>query len=133
MSWSRGMALGIVGCAIGGLIFGGVSLLTGYLAGITALVSGAVTGVLFGYGTKGLSKQHRMLVGAILGFLSILFGYYLIYQLLEVPIEVGSITLNIKPSEIMDFTEFMTTIIEPKDLAFFAIGIGESATLSKRF
>jgi len=60
MSWGRGVVLGIVGCTVGGLIFGGVSLLTGYLAGITALVSGAVTGLLFGYGTRGLSKQHRM-------------------------------------------------------------------------
>ena len=122
------MVLGIVGSIVGGLIFGGIALLTGFLYGIIALISGAVTGIMVGYGTKGLDEGSRTVIGAIFGFLSILFGYYLIYYMLELPIG-GHI---IKPSELMSFVEFMKIEVGPLDLLFFAVGIIESASISKK-
>ena len=132
MGWINGIILGILGVLIGGTIFGGIGIAMGYLLGFIALISGAIPGLMFGYSTRNKSKLPRALISAVLGFTSILFGYYIVYQTIEIPVEYYWITLHVKPSEVMSFSEFMSAIVDVKDLLFFAIGIIESSVLGTR-
>lgn len=126
--------MGIIGALIGGTIFGGVGIATGYLLGFIALISGAIPGVLLGYSTRNESKLPRAVIGAGLGFASILFGYYMIYQMAEIAVELPlyKIVYHVRPCEVMSFSKFMSNTLEPLDALFFIIGVAESAALSVR-
>lgn len=124
---------GLVAAVLGGLIWGGLVILTGYEFGIVAWALGAAVGyaiVMFSKGEQGTPQQ---IAGVSCSVLGILIGKYLTfyYYIKEVVSqELGPATA----SEISVFSggligEFLSNIGEvagPFDIVWFALAIGSA-------
>lgn len=121
----NGLVYGIIGVIVGGVIWKGITMATGNMYGLVALVIAALAGASFGFPTRGGDKKLRMVIGAALGLVSIILGYYLIYS---TALDLGMGTA-IVPADIMTFEEFWGAIAEPVDYIFMLIGVYEGAKL----
>ncbi len=153
--WVLGLMFGFVGALIGGYIFGvsaeaTVSYLIENIKYLSVpglrvlirqevepfvalmLISGVIPGIIFGLPTRGGNRGIRALIGAGLGFLCILFGYYILFgmpMIQEAATESG-----------LGFLEFLIVLtsaeVSPLNWVVFAtfiIGMVESAILGSVF
>lgn len=120
----KGVVIGIVAALIGSLIWKEIAISTGKMYGLIALIIAALAGAGFGYPTKGGNKTARGVIGAVLGLLAIILGYYFIYTS---PIEFADGTFV--PASIMSFGTFWNLMSSPVDYIFLLIGLYEGAKL----
>jgi len=119
-----GVVIGIVAALIGSLVWKEIAISTGKMYGLVALVVAALAGVGFGYPTRGGNKTVRKVIGAVLGLLAIILGYYFIYTS-PIALEQGTFV----PASVMSFGTFWSFIAEPVDYIFLIIGLYEGAKL----
>ena len=121
-NWFIGATFGIIGALIGGYIWAVIATKTGVMWGVIALISAGLAGGGFGFPTRGGSRSIRGLIGAILGLMSIILGYYFIYIS---PINLGAQSIPIIPAKYMSFGKFWSITVGPIDYLFLIIGIYE--------
>lgn len=121
----NGLVYGITGAIVGALIWKGITMATGNMYGLVALIIAALAGACFGFPTRGGDKKLRMVSGAALGLASIVLGYYLIYT---TPLDIGT-GATVVPADLMSFENFWSLIAEPVDYIFLLIGLYEGAKL----
>ncbi len=121
----NGLVYGIIGAIVGALIWKGITMATGNMYGLVALIIAALAGACFGFPTRGGDKNMRMIIGAALGLASIVLGYYLIYT---TPLDIGT-GAAIVPADLMPFDKFWGLIAGPVDYIFLLIGMYEGARL----
>ncbi len=121
----KGLVYGIIGAIVGALIWKGITMATGNMYGLVALIIAALAGACFGFPTRGGDKTMRMVIGAALGLASIVLGYYLIYT---TPLDIGT-GAAVVPADLMPFDRFWGLIAGPVDYIFLLIGLYEGAKL----
>jgi uncharacterized membrane protein len=97
---------GSIGAIIGGAIFAGIGIITGWLLGLFAIVAGFISGLAIKMGDD--NKEGNGILGAIFGLISIIIGYYI---------------LNVYFIPFMSFGNFMSEMIKPIDILFILAGI----------
>jgi len=112
-----GALAGLVGAVFGAFVWMEMAIRTDTLIGYVALMSAGIAGVTFGYSTRGVKHAARGYMGAGLGLIAIVLGYYFIYM---APISYEGMTFV--AARYQSFGEFWSTFTGPVDYLFLSIG-----------
>ncbi|RZN38349.1 MAG: hypothetical protein EF813_04975 [Methanosarcinales archaeon] len=131
----------LLGIVAGGMIYGGVSVIAGYFAPVTAVIAGF-------FGGSGLAIYDRRLdagdtdvsvvalvLYCICGIIALIIGYYIIYNFAEIPISMlGNVRLihPNNPSMYPSFPGFMAATISIPTIICIILGSTLCAAGMKR-
>jgi len=103
----------LMGIVAGGMIYGGVSVLAGYFAPVTAMIAGFLGGSGLAVYDRRLDAGNTDVSVATLiwyclcGIIALIIGYYIIYNFVEIPISMLGNVRFIHPNNPSMYPSFL--------------------------